>query len=148
MPNGSVEIVYGDGEYVFNIAKIKCALELEEKCGAGVAKIFERLCKGDWHINDVRETLRIGLIGGGLDPTKASKLIKRYFDERPWREGVEPAMVVLMAAMVGVPGDESGKKPKAEQAKEEEQPSSGQMADSSAPQSTDSAPLSNGIPAL
>ena len=34
--NGEIELTWGDGTHKFNVAKIKSALELEEKCDAGV----------------------------------------------------------------------------------------------------------------
>ena len=142
--NGEVELTWGDGQHKFNVAKIKSALELEEKCGAGVAEIFQRIRDSHWHINDVRETLRIGLIGGGATPDEALRLINRYCDDRPWAESLQPAMVVLMAAMVGVPGDEVGKKQETERTRADGQPSD-QMADSSAPSFTGSEPLSDSI---
>lgn len=149
MPNGKIELNWGDGTHAFNVAKIAQALELEEKCSAGVAEIYDRLRSGRWWINDVRETLRLGLIGGGMEPPKALILIRRYVDDRPWTESLQPALAVIMSAMVGVPGDEIGKKPEAERTAAKDRPSSGTMDDSSAPQSTESAPASAaaGIPA-
>jgi hypothetical protein len=137
MPNGKVTLNFGDGEYDFNIAKIGQVIELEEKCGCGVAEIFERLRTNRWHLNDARETLRLGLIGGGMEPAKANVVVRRYVDERPWREAISPAMAVLMVAMFGVPGDEPGKKPEAERTAAGEALSSELMAASSAPQSMD-----------
>lgn len=140
--NGSVKLTWGDAEHEFNVAKIKQVLELEEKCGAGVAEIFDRLRNNRWRINDLRETLRLGLIGGGMEPSKALKLVISYCDERPWRESLQPALVVIMAAMVGVPGDEVGKKTVTEGTKNEGAgQSSAPMAASSAPLSTASVPL-------
>lgn len=148
MPNGKIELNWADGTYAFNIAKVAQALELEEKCGVGVAEIFDRLRTGRWWVNDVRETLRLGLIGGGLEPIRALKIVRRYVDERPWSESVQVALAVLMAAIVGVPGDDVGKKPAAEPtANEDRPPSSAPMDGSSAPPSTASAPDSAGIPA-
>ncbi len=132
--NGEIELTWGDGTHKFNVAKIKSALELEEKCDAGVAQIFQRIRSDSWKINDVRETLRLGLIGGGMTPDKALVLINRYCDDRPWAESLQPAIYVLMAAMLGVPGDEVGKKPMTERAKED-QPSE-TMEDLSVPLST------------
>lgn len=139
--NGQVELTWADGTYLFNIAKIKSVLELEEKCDAGVAEIFKRIGEGRWRINDIRETLRLGLIGGGMPPDKALRIISRYVDDRPWQESLQPAMVVLMAAMVGVQGDEVGKKAETERATEN--PPSEPMADSSVPSSTESEPQSD-----
>jgi hypothetical protein len=115
MPNGDISLIWGDGEHKFNIAKIGQVLELEEKCGAGIATILNRLRTGTFYVNDFRETLRLGLIGGGMAPPVAMRMIRRYLDERPWQESVLPAMHVIAAAMVGVPGDEVGKKPTADQ---------------------------------
>lgn len=109
MPNGEVTIAWGDGEHKFNVAKIAQALELEEKCDAGFPEILSRLREGRWRINDVRETLRLGLIGGGMSVPKAIVMVKRYFDDRPFGESVPAALVVMMAAVIGVPDDQPGK---------------------------------------
>lgn len=134
--NGEVELTWADGTHKFNIAKLKCVLELEEKCDAGIAEIFQRVRDSRWRFNDVRETLRLGLIGSGMMPDRALTLVQRYCDDRPWAESLQPAMVVLMAAMLGVIGDEVGKKPETERATEG-QPSE-KMAGMSAPSSTGS----------
>lgn len=140
MPNGQIPIVWGDGEHEFNIAKIGQIFELEEKCDAGISEIFTRLRESRWKLNDVRETIRLGLIGGGKTPVDALKLTKRYVDERPLLESVQVALAIHMAAMIGVPGDEVGK-PQAEgTATETVTPAS------SAPQSTASEPPSTSRP--
>lgn len=107
--NGRIELAWGDGDHVFNLAKIGQVLELEDKCGCGVMEVFERLKSDRWKINDVRETIRLALIGGGKTPIDALNLVKRYVDERPWAESVRPAMMILMASIVGVPDDSVGK---------------------------------------
>jgi Phage tail tube protein, GTA-gp10 len=134
--NGEVELTWGDGEHKFNIAKLKCILELEDKCGVGIAEICQRLAQGKWRWNDCRETLRLGLIGAGMTPDQALRLIQRYCDDRPLVESALPAQAVLGAAMVGVPEDNFEKKAEAERAKESQ--SITPMDDSSAPQSMDS----------
>lgn len=107
--NGKIELAWGDGDHAFNIAKIGIVLELEEKCGVGVYEIFQRIREMRWKFSDIRETVRLGLIGGGKTPVEALVLTKRYVDERPWEENVHVALAILMAAIVGVPGDEVGK---------------------------------------
>jgi hypothetical protein len=138
--NGEVELAWGDGEHKFNIAKLKCILELEEKCGVGVAEICQRMANGKWKWNDCRETLRLGLIGAGMTPDKALKLIQRYCDDRPLVESALPAQVVLAAAMVGVAGDNLEKKAETERAKDDQSMAS--MEKSPAPSSMDSVPPS------
>src|SRR5262245_43932089 len=137
--NGEVELTWGDGEHKFNIAKLKCILELEEKCEVGVAEIYQRISTGKWRFNDIRETLRLGLIGAGMRPDQALRLINRYCDDRPWTESLLTAQAVLIAAMVGVPGDDLEKKTRAER----ESQSTAPTVDSSVPPSTDSAPPSD-----
>jgi len=110
MPSGEIDLQWADGTHKFNVAKLKCVLELEEKCGCGFAEIYTRLATGKWHFNDIRETLRLGLIGGGALPDRAMTLINRYVDDRPFAENVLPAQAVIMAALVGVQGDNPEKK--------------------------------------
>lgn len=138
--NGEVELRWGDGEHKFNIAKLRCVLELEEKCGCGFAEIYLRLTQGKWHYNDVRETLRLGLIGGGMLPDKAMTMINRYCDDVPFAENVLPAQVVIMAALVGVQGDNPEKKAEPDRATEGR--STPSEVDSSDPSSTASEPPS------
>lgn len=103
--SAKVDFDWADGHYVFRLP-IGPAIELEEKCAAGLREIYTRLATGTWRIADLRETLRLGLIGGGLAPDAALRLVRRYVDERPFEENVRPAMLVLMAALVGVPDDQ------------------------------------------
>src|SRR5262245_60226024 len=99
MPNGEIELTWADGQHKFNLAKLKCVLEVEDKCGAGIAEIYQRVIEGRWKFNDIRETLRLGLIGAGMVPDRALTMINRYVDERPWAESVLPAQAVIMAAL-------------------------------------------------
>jgi Phage tail tube protein, GTA-gp10 len=141
--NGEIELTWADGQHKFNLAKLRCVLELEDKCGCGVAEVFKRIQEGRWKFNDLRETLRLGLMGGGKNPDEALKLVQRYVDERPWGESILPAQAVLIAAMIGVSGDPLEKKAQTERAKEER--SSPPTVDSSVPSSTDSEPPSDSI---
>jgi len=106
--DGSITFPWADGEYRFRLA-IGQLRELQDKCDAGPAQIAHRLGVGLWRVDDVRETLRLGLIGGGMKPVEALILVKRYVDERPWMESVNPAQLVLMAALVGDPNEPVGK---------------------------------------
>lgn len=114
--DGSVTIAWADGEHRFRLP-IGQLRELQEKCDAGPAFILGRLQSGRWLIDDVRETLRLGLIGGGMSPGEALKLVQRYFDERPKMESIQPAMAVLLSALVGTGDEPLGK---AEAAKDQD----------------------------
>lgn len=106
--DGGVTMVWADGEHRFRLA-IGQLRELQEKTGVGPQRLYERIFTGDWHVDDLRETIRLGLIGGGAKPTDAVKLVERYVDGRPLNESRVPAQVILVAALSGVPDDVVGK---------------------------------------
>lgn len=95
-----ITLLWGDGDRTFRLA-IGQLRELQDKCDAGPAEILGRLSNGTWRVDDIRETLRLGLIGGGATPTDALVLVARYVDSRPLMENVMPAQAVLLAAIVG-----------------------------------------------
>jgi hypothetical protein len=131
--DATITLTWGDGEHRFRLA-IGQLRELQEKADAGPAEIVDRLSSGRWRIDDVRETIRLGLIGGGMAPGDAYRLTVRYVDERPWLENVRPAQAVLMAALVGAPDEPVGK---AEAAEAETEATTDA---SPSPQSTETAP--------
>lgn len=110
---GTVRIVWSNGEDDFCISKVGTILALEEKCGAGIGEIRMRLQAGTWRLHDVRETIRLGLIGAGMDADRAMRAVKLHVDEQPLAKSVLIAHAICAAALVGVPGDDVGKKPAA-----------------------------------
>lgn len=104
---GSVRFDFGDGEHTFRLA-IGQLRELQDKTGVGPATLLDRITTRSWRVDDIRETIRLGLIGGGMDPLDALGLVRRYVDERPIAENVDPAFRVLMAALVGPEDDKPG----------------------------------------
>ncbi|TMI98480.1 MAG: gene transfer agent family protein [Alphaproteobacteria bacterium] len=142
MPTGTIDLDFGDAKYPFCIAKHAQIFELQDKCAdregpSGPLKILRRLSDNSWTLQDVRETIRLGLIGGGMPPPDALKLVRRYLDDpdaqewQPWAHSVPIARAVLFAAAVGVPSDPLGEA-KGERT-ETEEPKTGS---SSAPGST------------
>lgn len=115
-----VTLAFADADYLFRLP-LKRIAELEEKCGAPIGTIWQRVClTGDYHATDLIETVRLGLIGGGLDPQEARKLIERYCDAWPLMVWHRHAIAVLGACVEGYDAgpdsgeDESGgKKPEA-----------------------------------
>lgn len=108
--SSSITLEWADAEYVFRLP-IKQLIELQEKCDAGPAHILSRLQQGAWRVEDVRETIRLGLIGGGLDAPKALKLTTRYVDDTPLFGNVLYAEAILSAAVLGVEDEPLEKKP-------------------------------------
>jgi hypothetical protein len=68
--NGTRTIIWQGGEDAFCLAKVGLIFDLEEKCRAGIGLIYARLASGSYFLNDVRETIRLGLIGGGMPRLK------------------------------------------------------------------------------
>lgn len=91
---GETSLDWADGTYSFRLS-LAGAIELEEKCDAPIAVIHARLIGGAYKISDVRETIRIGLIGGGMDPVKALNLVRKYVDDRPLAESWIIARVIM-----------------------------------------------------
>ena len=106
----SIELDWGDGRHKFALP-IGQLRELQDKCDAGPNRILQRLSGVDWRIDDIREVMRLGLIGGGTKPTDAHLMCVRYVDNRPFMESRLHAQAILMKALVGDPDDPVGKKP-------------------------------------
>lgn len=83
--------------------------ELQEKTGVGPLVTLRRLMDGTWHVDDVREAILLGLIGGGMNAAVAAKLVSRFVDPYPLAEAVPVARDIVMAAVIGVPEDPVGK---------------------------------------
>ncbi|WP_375458888.1 gene transfer agent family protein [uncultured Enterovirga sp.] len=105
--DGSITLLWGDGEHRFRLA-IGQLRELQTKCNAGPLEILDRLANRTWRIDDARETIRLGLIGGGMEPIAALERVLNYVDARPPMESLQTAQAVLIAAIIGVPDDPVG----------------------------------------
>jgi hypothetical protein len=116
---------WADGEYTFRlrIAELK-AIQAATK--AGVYTVFKRLMTSDCAIEDITETIRLGLIGGGTDPKDAKRLLEDYvLQPQRFNDALDLAQDIFKYSLEGYwaeelpnhqpPGDES------------DQPSQGQM---------------------
>lgn len=96
-----VSFDWADGHYTFRLP-IGQLVELQELTDAGPAWIDARLKTSSWFVKDITETIRLGLIGGGVDPNQAKKLVERYVAARPLNESVPVAQLVISAVLIGV----------------------------------------------
>lgn len=78
--------------------------ELEQVCGAGLGAVYARVATMQWRVDDLRETIRLGLIGGGASPAEAHGLVRNYVDadDAPKGEGLQLAADILTACINGV----------------------------------------------
>lgn len=106
--SASVTLDWADGTYVFRLAWGQL-LELQEKCDAGPYVILQRLHGGEWRVQEVSNVIRLGLIGGGLEPKEALRLVRTYVEDRPPMESLMTAQAVLAAGCIGAQ-DEPSKK--------------------------------------
>ena len=72
-------VIWSGGESAFrlNLGELRA---LQESCGASPFEVSQRLFEKRPNINDVIEPIRLGLIGGGMDPKEAARLVKNVED--------------------------------------------------------------------
>jgi hypothetical protein len=110
--SGNVTAELGGEEHEFRLAWGEL-IELQEKCDAGPGMVLMRLIANQWRLEDVPTVIRLGLVGGGMEPAAAARLVRRQVEQRPFDIGGENglgilAVKILSAALHGVP-DEPGK---------------------------------------
>lgn len=81
---------------------------LQEACDAGPNHILNRLMDGSWRLEDLRETLLHGLIGGETPQREAQDLIEKWFDPEPKQQFLPVAQAVLLAWLVGAEDEPLG----------------------------------------
>jgi hypothetical protein len=76
----------------------------------GPTSLIRLLVTGDAWPHEVREILRLGLVGAGMKSDRALVLVKRHVDPAgQWKEACAMAATVLGAALYGPPDDPVGK---------------------------------------
>lgn len=81
---------------------------VQEKCDAGPMELLQRFLNGTYRIDDVRETLLQGLVGGGMNTADAARLMKSNFDDLPLTPFIVLAQGVMMAVLVGAEDETLG----------------------------------------
>lgn len=102
-----IELDWADGTYAFRLAWAQLA-ELQEKCDVGPYVVLTRLHNGQWRIEDISSVVRLGLIGGGMEPAAALKKVRAYVEDRPPYENLIPAQAILGAGLLGAPEEKLG----------------------------------------
>ena len=99
------EGVFGDGKHEFqlNIGELE---ELQEKTDAGPEELFNRILQGTWRVADIRETIRLGLKGAGMDPMKALVLTERYAGPGHLAALKGLAQNIIGASLIGAPDED------------------------------------------
>jgi hypothetical protein len=110
--DGSVTLVWGDGENKFRFA-IGQFRELQERVNqrrvaigaplVGPMGLLASLRAQDAWPDDVRDVLRIGMVGGGMPIKEVNRKLSHHFDNKPPLESMMTAYAALFAGLVGVP---------------------------------------------
>ncbi len=121
----ALDLHFADGEYLFDL-KLPQLAELQEKRGA-IFAVYGRVTKGRFYVDestiigdttaaeafaeDLFETIRLGLIGGGsgmvdgqkveVDAFTAKKLVERYCHSAPLKQSWAVAAAILAAKIEG-----------------------------------------------
>lgn len=119
--DGSVTLVWGDGEQTFRFA-IGQFRELQEKVnlrrlaiGAspiGPMTLLKALQANDAWPDDIRDIIRIGLNGGGMKPADSHRLLTHHFDATGPLPHMKVAHTILLAGLVGSLQEPIGSKKK------------------------------------
>lgn len=106
-PFSQITQPFADGEYNFALTW-DGAIEWEEKTSRSLYGTFKFMAEHQsGMVADVREIIRIALVGGGLAPIRALSLVKRYVEGRPLDESLPVALSAIEAFLFG-PVDKSG----------------------------------------
>lgn len=119
-----IDLAFADGEYRFALG-LEQIHELQTKCKAGIGAIYARVVQGRvasdidvghpaygaYHLEDLHETVRQGLIGGGqgmvdgqevkVGTLRANELVERYLLPMPLVKQWDLAAAILFAKVEG-----------------------------------------------
>jgi hypothetical protein len=89
-----------DRSFLLRWGEIKA---LERACGCGIYGILKRLAGHEAYAGDIRDTVRLGLIGGGLTDAEATTLVLETVDTAPLNQHFALAAEIIKATIDGLP---------------------------------------------
>lgn len=93
---------FGDAEHAFAL-DLDLIVELERVTDCGIGRLAARIFGDSYSVADLRQTIRLGLIGGGMEPEDADRLVKVY----ALRTGIVRLRLIAMTVLETVfAGDE------------------------------------------
>lgn len=97
---------FGDAEYDFTLTDPMLA-ELEKITGLGVGALYFQMLNLAYPAEYLREIIRLGLIGGGMNPEQAKRLCDAYGVNRPLAEVLGLAFEIMAARWTGTSTDQT-----------------------------------------
>lgn len=102
---GRASFDWGDGHHTFRLG-FREICELEDKTDRGIIWLYRELERGEAKLTHIREVHRLGLIGGGMEPPAAIKLVRQYIEERPnVLANIATAKLILLPVLLEPKGD-------------------------------------------
>lgn len=98
--SGRIEEFVGTDVFPLEL-KIKELRLLQASLDSGPSAILTRLQYGEWKVDDIIETVRLGLIGGGMGHQEAKRLTEEYVCQGYLLQYLPHAIKVLMASLIG-----------------------------------------------
>lgn len=103
--SAKVRAFFGDADQDFALLIGQC-VELQELTGCGLGVSLGRI--EQFWVNDVKQVLRLGLIGGGMAKEQAYRLVERHVVSGELGVCADVAFKVVAAAIAGVPDEPLG----------------------------------------
>lgn len=103
--SAEITLAFGGEDRTFRLPLGRLRV-LQERTDCGPMELLRRFSAGTWRVDDVRETFLQGLIGGGLDQGRATKLVQQTFDDQPIQPFVPLAEAIVMVVVVGAPDED------------------------------------------
>lgn len=100
---------FADGSYSFALYLGQWE-ELQEITGYGPLETYQKLGLLQFRARWPREIIRLGLIGGGMRPVDAKKMVERYVDTRPFSDSLALAIEIVGPSCYPVDKDADGEK--------------------------------------
>jgi Phage tail tube protein, GTA-gp10 len=114
---GRATFDWGDGEHTFRLT-FKGICELEARIDRGILWLYRELERGEAKLEHIREVHRIGLIGGGMEPVAAIKLVRTYIEESPnILANTSTAKLILLPVLLEPKADALPKAPRRRKSK-------------------------------
>jgi len=97
----------GDHPFQLRIGELRA---LQSATGVGPLFLLGRIAGSQWFVDDIIDTVRLGLIGGGMPDDEAKRLTDRVFVENTpaLYRGMLLAVWILRNAVQGEPDDPVG----------------------------------------
>ncbi len=103
----AVVLQWPGGEHAFRLPLSQLEA-LQQKTDCGPEFLLNKISLGQWTAVELFEVIRIGLIGGGMPPAEAHKLVGGAFDRYALIGFKVPAQAILGHALYGPPDDPVG----------------------------------------